>query len=133
MRRQIILLLAITCFVGISATSFGQAETKADLESQVVALSSEVATLREDLQHSQTQIDQMLLYFKNNQKAAAELSKALTASETAGFTFGINPKSRELLLAGWRKQLDTAQKNVPGSASKPVNEGNAVVGSRFPR
>ena len=133
MRRQIILLLAITCFVGISATSFGQAETNSNLESEVAALTGEVATLREDLLESQAHIAQMLLYFENNKKAAAELTKALAASESAGFTFGINPKSRELLLAGWRKQLDAVQKNVPGTPSKPVADGNSDVGSRFPR
>ena len=133
MRRQLILLLVIVSFVGISASTFGQAEADSKLEEQVGQLSNEVAQLRDDLEHSQAQIDQVLAFIQTNQRAAAEMARALADSETAGFTYGINPKSRELLLAGWRKQLDAMQKNVPGASTQPAAESDQAVGTRVPR
>jgi len=118
MRRHLLVVLFLASFVGVSASSFGQEEAKADLEAQVQALASEVATLRTDLEGSAARVDELVGYLKQNQKAAEELSSALAASEAAGFTFGINPKSREILLAGWRKQLSAMQKGLPGAPAK---------------
>ena len=118
MRRHLIVVLFLASFIGVSASSFGQEEAKADLEAQVQALAAEVATLRTDLEESSARIDETLTYLKQNQKAAEELVSALAASEAAGFTFGINPKSRELLLAGWRKQLSAMQKGLPGAPAE---------------
>jgi hypothetical protein len=42
------------------------------------------------------------------QKAAASLLTSLDAAEEAGFTSGINPRSREILLQAWRAQAKAA-------------------------
>ncbi|MDF1836237.1 MAG: hypothetical protein P1V35_00075 [Planctomycetota bacterium] len=52
------------------------------------------------------------------QKAAAALLTSLDAAEEAGFTAGINPKSREILLGAWR-----AQAKALGSPAKKPEEG----------
>ena len=52
-------------------------------------------------------------YIDAQSKAAKAMVDVLDAAEKAGFTFGINPESRELLLKGWREELDTLQQGVP--------------------
>jgi len=133
MRRHLLVVLILASFVGVSASSFGQEEAKADLEAQVQALVQEVATLRGELEESSVRIDEMVGYLKQNQKAAEELSSALAASEAAGFTFGINPKSRQILLTGWRKQLSTMQKGVPGAAAEEATAKQTRGSIRQPK
>ena len=118
MRLHLIVILFLACFAGVTSSTFGQDEAKADLEAEVQALKGEVTELRAAIEDSQSRLDEMVKYLQQNQKAAQELNSALAASEAAGFTFGINPKSRELLLAGWRKQLSAVQKGVPGGPAK---------------
>ncbi len=134
MRRQMIVILFLASLVGVSALSFGQDDAKANLEVQVQALSQEVAELRGILEDSEARMNEVHKYLKQNQTAAAELGRVLTASEAAGFTFGINPESRELLLAGWRKQLSAMQKGVPGTPAEAAavpERGNARQPKRW--
>ena len=47
------------------------------------------------------------------------MQATLDDSEKNGFTYGINPDSRHILLKGWRDQLAAMQKDVPKAAAKP--------------
>jgi hypothetical protein len=73
---------------------------------RVEALSTEVADLKKELTATVT-------YLEEQSKAANSMASALDESEKAGFTYGINPDSRHILLKGWRDQLAAAQKDVP--------------------
>lgn len=73
---------------------------------RVEALSTEVADLKKELVATVT-------YLEEQSKAASAMAGALDESEKAGFTYGINPDSRHVLLKGWRDQLAAAQKDVP--------------------
>lgn len=53
-----------------------------------------------------------------DQQAQAKLTlAALKEAEDAGFTAGINPKSREVLLAAWRTAATKAQGTAPTGGS----------------
>jgi len=90
----------------VAALSYGSAvDARRDqLEDRVVALEAKVEKIES--------------YLGDQAKAAAALDKKLDESEKAGFTYGINPSSREALLAGFRAFTAGAQKNVPGEKKK---------------
>jgi len=73
------------------------------------ALASEVADLRKQMAATQK-------YLEAQAKSAGSMMEVLDESEKAGFTYGLNPNSRHIMLRGWRDQLTTAQKDVPGRA-----------------
>lgn len=117
MQSRFVPALVLVILVGVATAPLGQDAEKAGLEAEVQALSAEVAELTSRLEEAERRVDQAVEYLERSQKAAAEMTKTLAASEEAGFTFGINPKSRELLLEGWRKQLSELQKGVPASGA----------------
>ncbi|MEM1447789.1 MAG: hypothetical protein AAF957_23815 [Planctomycetota bacterium] len=94
---------AITCALGalaIATVSFGLAPQ--DPDPQIAALHQKVTELEEKLESYDT-------FMEAQATAGMELAKALDESEAAGFTAGINPKSREVLLAGLRGQAKAMQ------------------------
>ena len=80
---------------------------------RVEALSAEVADLKK-------QVASAVAYIATQAKSAAAMAAILDESEKAGFTYGLNPDSRHVLLRGWREQLAAAQKDVPVIESKVV-------------
>jgi hypothetical protein len=70
---------------------------------------------------NKTKLDQVLKYLNAQAEAARSMQATLDDSEQQGFTYGINPNSRIVLLEGWRAQLATQQEAVPGAPPKPVN------------
>jgi hypothetical protein len=56
------------------------------------------------------------------------MESVLDESEKAGFTYGINASSRELLLSGWRDQLAAQQENLPS----PLPAGKDAKDSKTP-
>lgn len=76
-------------------------------------------------------LDQVVAYLGAQAKAADELAKTLDRSEAEGFTYGINPRSREILLTGWRAQLVQAQASLPGA--KAGKEPEATSSSKDER
>lgn len=97
-----------------------QGTTNADLAARVDALSKDVAALQKVVDgHTKDGADAKLLAEKNARyaaeqaKAATAMLDVLDASEKAGFTFGINPDSRIVLLRGWREALEAARRDVP--------------------
>ena len=59
-------------------------------------------------------------YLAAQAKASLGLDGALSAVEKAGFTAGINPESREQLLAALRAQSKARQTGLPGQPAAPV-------------
>jgi hypothetical protein len=57
----------------------------------------------------------VVAYVNAQAQAAAALQLSLAESEEKGFTYGINPESREVMLAGFRQFLSTLQTDVPGT------------------
>ena len=95
----------------------GQAQgsiQESGLESRVSAL--EAALADEEKAHAETRaiLDQTVAYIQNQAKTAQKMMTVLDSAEAAGFTAGINFKSREMLLAGFRQTYGNAQKDVPG-------------------
>jgi hypothetical protein len=62
------------------------------------------------------QMAQVQTWIQAQAKQAETLAAAVEASEKEGFVYGINPKSREVLLAAWRAHAATLRAAVPGSA-----------------
>lgn len=62
-------------------------------------------------------------YLQKQAKAAETMSTAMDAVEKAGFTFGINPASRELMLSAIRAQSTEAAKSVPGAKQEKKGRG----------
>ena len=77
----------------------------------------ELAVLRE-------QMDQVLAYLAAQSEGAARLQEALDDSREKGFTFGINPDSRVVMLEGFGQFTSTLRTDVP-AAKKPQDEGGA--------
>ena len=106
-----------------------QDEVTEDLETVVLSLQSEVEELREEVEESRRVTRETVAYLNSVSKTAAEMSKTLDSVEAKGFTAGINPSSRETLLAGWRSQLAALQKNVP-SLEKEASKAESGRGRR---
>jgi len=109
-------VLATAC-LGLATFQGGAAN---DAEARIDALAKNVAALERVVEAQQKDAADAKLLAEKGAKYAAEQAKAasamlatLDASEKAGFTFGINPESRVLLLTGWRAALDAAQRDVP--------------------
>lgn len=79
-------------------------------------LAMRVQVLETKLQTMQAQLDAQ-------SKAASDLMLALDSSEKAGFTAGINPRSREILLSAWR-----AFAKAHMSTNKGKNQGKDADG-----
>ena len=67
------------------------------------------------------QVSQMQTWIQAQAKQAESLAAALDTSEKEGFIYGINPKSREVLLAAFRAHAATLRAAVPGQAPAPAD------------
>ena len=85
----------------VLGASFGITQDEEQLEKRV-------ETLEQKLEAVET-------YLQAQAKTAGQFSKALDQSEEQGFTWGINPDSRETLLGAFRDQVTSIQKDVPGA------------------
>ena len=92
------------------------------LESDLVSTRKRCEGLAGELSETKATLAKVVRYLDAQAAGAAALHEALAASEAAGFTAGINPNSREILLAGWREQLSTMQKDVPALPATPLAE-----------
>jgi septal ring factor EnvC (AmiA/AmiB activator) len=79
-------------------------------------------TLSRDLADLRGVVEKTVRYVEEQSKAASAMAQTLEASEKAGFTYGINPDSRTILLRGWREALATAQKDVPALKPGPARD-----------
>lgn len=96
-----------------------------------VTTSQENAELEGRVADLEARTEAVEAYLANQAKAAEKLNQALDASEKAGFTFGINPESREILLAAWRAQSQAVSADVPGQGSSQEKQtDNARVSGK---
>lgn len=120
--------LSVAC-LALCAAAFSLATTppaQSDLQKEVERLRVEVAELkrkvgtaeperlRKELEDAKRLADETSAYLSAQADAAASLIEALRDAEKKGFTFGINPDSRVVLLQGFQTFCEGLQKNVPG-------------------
>lgn len=119
-----LLVLAVGAGFATSQTPGGpDLATKVDaLEKDLVGTRQKLEDVTRELQETRTQCAQVLVYLDNQARQATTMKETLDQAEAAGFTKGINYESREILLRGWRVQLDALQQNVPAlPAPKPAD------------
>ena len=123
-------LIATGC-LALAAFQNGQ---NADTEARLAAAEKDVADLKakfaeheKAVGESRALAEKTAKYLSEQAKAAAQMQDVLDASEKAGFTFGINPDSRILLLAGWRESLAAAQKDLPLPPAPPPAGKNGAT------
>jgi hypothetical protein len=118
-----IAVLAVALFAGLSFSQnppAPSADHKLEiLEKDLVSTRLRVETLSAELSEMRATLDATTKYLADQATSAKNLAATLDASEAAGFTYGINPDSRHILLKGWREQLATAQKDVPKTPARP--------------
>ena len=89
------------------------------MQKDILDSRTRVEQMVEELKGARKMLDEAQKYIEAQAKAAKALVEVLDAAEKAGFTFGINPESREILLKGWREELDTLQQGVPTPLPTP--------------
>lgn len=135
MKRSVIGIGVLALALGIQGPSMGQ-DDKPSLEDRVQELEQELERARIELVESTRKseevtkaLEEVQAYLKEQADAAKSMARTLDASEEAGFTYGINPDSRHILLEGWRSRLDTQCKNLPG-VKKPAPVDTSRRGQR---
>lgn len=99
------------------------------LEPRVAALEQELKTLQEENVQLRTLLDSTVGYLQAQARASESMLSVLDESETQGFTKGINFKSRETLLSGFRsfwkgvgqglpKSTETKAEAAPGATAR---------------
>jgi len=125
-------LIATGC-LALAAFQSGQtadAQSRlADVEKEMAELKSKFAEHEKAVGESRALAEKTARYIGEQAKAATQMLDTLDQSEKAGFTFGINPDSRILLLSGWREALATAQKDLPLPPAPPPAEKNGANGT----
>lgn len=89
------------------------------LETDLAAAKLRIEALSTEVADAKKKLAAAIKYVDSQAKAAGAMAVVLDQSEREGFTYGINPDSRHLLLRGWRDQLATAQENVPEVEAAP--------------
>jgi hypothetical protein len=90
------------------------AERVRALESELATVEAQLATVAADAAEQRRLLDQTVTYLGRQASQAEAMIGVLAESEERGFTAGINPKSREVLLAGFRALMKEAQQGLPG-------------------
>jgi phosphoglycolate phosphatase-like HAD superfamily hydrolase len=75
--------------------------------------------MNEDFKALRKTIEDSQKYIEAQSKAAKSMAEVLDDAEKKGFTFGINPESREVLLRGWHDELGVLQQGVPAPLPPP--------------
>jgi hypothetical protein len=89
------------------------------LEERVAALETALETERAAHADTRALLELTLDYLDAQAKGAGALMLTLDAAEQAGFTAGINFRSREILLEGWRAYWGGQQQGLPERKPKP--------------
>jgi len=125
MKQRSSTALAVGLFLLALGGSVQSSQDKKTLETRVQELEFQVSvdaemiqTLLLDIGALQTHRAQAENYFRAQSDEASRMAKVLDESEKEGFTSGINFHSRELLLGGWRSQLEVQGEDVPGAKLK---------------
>src|SRR5688572_20585954 len=75
------------------------------LEQDLISTRQKLEDTAAQLAETKAVLAKTLRYLDAQAKSAALMAETLDESEKAGFTFGINPDSRHILLTGWREHL----------------------------
>ena len=127
MKHQLVIVL-LTAATVLGSLAFSQnPPAQATPEKRIEKLEGELAATRQhvealaaELTAANGRLTAVVKYLDAQSKGAAGMSSTLDASEKAGFTYGINPDSRLILLEGWREQLAGIQKGLPAVPPAPV-------------
>lgn len=98
----------------------GPTQGSNDGDMRIAELEASLAEMRIELDETNQLMQQTVEYLKAQAASAKKQLDVLDRSEEAGFTFGINPVSREVLLSGWRAELHARQKGLPAPKKKEV-------------
>ncbi|MEX1024230.1 MAG: hypothetical protein WD226_04050 [Planctomycetota bacterium] len=80
---------------------------------RVQALEAELSGLKKGQAELEVTLTAVVTYLDQRADAALQMSKSLDIVEAKGFTAGINPNSRELLLSSWRAFLAAEGATLP--------------------
>lgn len=114
--------LGLVVALGGAATS-GAQQPQQDLEPRVAALEGALQRSSERTRELEERTERLEAYVQGLARSSESLAASLQAAEEAGFTAGINPRSRELLLAGWRSHLATQRAGLPKPPEPPPPPG----------
>lgn len=108
----------IPVVAALSAGTFGavKQDEAAVLEARVAELEDQMVEVQE--------------YLQAQAKATLAMDTTFDQSEVAGFTWGINPESREILLKGFRAYTANVRKNVPGAPADAKKDEKATATTR---
>ncbi|MEW6072578.1 MAG: hypothetical protein AB1726_08305 [Planctomycetota bacterium] len=103
-----------------------------DLAARVTSLEKELALTRKELAAARALVDETVSYLGAQAEGARAMLAALDAAEEAGFTAGINFRSREILLAGLRSRWGAMATGLPKppKAEPPPAAGPAAPAGR---
>ena len=113
----------IASALGLAAGLAAPTQQDGDLAMRVDGLATELATTRTELTATQTRLVDVETYLQKQAASVQALGAAADASDEAGFTSGINPKSREILLDALRAQAKAAEAAVPGGKPEKKPKG----------
>lgn len=84
----------------------------------------EVAKLKTEVEALAKKVESFEAFLTAQEKAGKAFADALSKSEAEGFTAGINPGSREILLEGLRAQADAMQVGAAKDDDEPTGKRN---------
>ena len=113
----------IASALGLAAGLAAPTQQDGDLAMRVDGLATELATTRTELTAAQDRLTEVETYLQKQAASVQALGVAADASEEAGFTSGINPKSREILLDALRAQAKAAEAVTPGTKPEKKHKG----------
>lgn len=107
---------------GLLATASTPAASVQDLEPRVAALETELDGIRGQLEAMAEAKADLEAFLAAQRTSVENLRASLSTSEEKGFTAGINPESREVLLSGFRGYLDRIESALPASGDAEKKE-----------
>lgn len=91
-------------------------ERVGQLEKDLTLANARLIALSKDLESTRAALDQTLAYLAVQSKSAQAMVEVLAEAERQGFAVGENFRSRQILLEGWRAQLDAQSQGLPKGA-----------------
>lgn len=134
------LSLVLVASAAVCGLAFAQVAQKPDAAAQIAALEKRVAALEADLTafkaatpgtaeadaalaKDRRTLEAVVKYTAAQSAAAERLQAVLDDSQAKGFTFGINPDSRVVLLDGFHDFAHTLQTDAPKPEPVEVPKG----------
>ena len=127
-----LLLSVIVLALAVCSQTFAQAprpsapqDVRAEFDKMkrdVARLTREVVNLKEAQGPTAAEYDEIVSYLHAQAASAAALKLVLIDSEEKGFTYGINPESRIVLLAGIEQLCTSFESGLPGTPSDGADE-----------